>query len=255
MKVKQAVLYLASGVLILVSADLCAWADTGPHDAQLQVLGQAKLARAKVGDKVDLKVENAAATLSGSVPSIGLKERAGREVSKVQGIVTVTNNLQVADVGGGDDKLLDQIARSIRLYPFYTIFDNIEVSSHGAQVKLSGQVVQPWHKEDIGRIVALVPGVKEVENNIEVLPLSPFDNQIRWRIAMAIYRNPLLSSYAIRADPPIHIIVKNGNVTLTGIVHNPVDKAIAEREARFAATYFDLTNQLKVETAMAKASK
>ncbi len=255
MKIQGVVLTLAMGLLLSNWGSASSLPDTGSRDAQLQALGQEKLVNAKIGAKVDLKVENAAATLSGTVDSVMLKERASREVLKVQGIVTVINNLQVANAAGGDEGLLGRVVHEIRLYPWYTIFDDIEASADGGRVKLTGQVVQPWRKSDIGRIVAGIPGVKEVENDLEVLPLSPFDNELRARITAAIYRDPVLSRYAIQALPPIHIIVKNGNVTLIGFVHNEVEKAAAFRAARFAATYFDLNNQLVVETAQAKKNK
>ncbi len=229
--------------------------DTASRDSQLLTQAQQKLAHAKVGDKVELKVDNSAATLSGTVDSIAAKERASKEVLKVPGIVTVINNLQVAETAGGDDKLLGRVAHEIRLYPYYSIFDNVEASSDGGRVKITGQVVQPWQKNDIGRIVAAVPGVKQVENDLEVLPFSPFDDQLRLRIASSIYRDPVLSRYSIQALPPIHIIVKNGNVTLVGYVHDDVEKSAAFRDARFAATYFNLDNQLVVETAQAKATR
>jgi len=255
MKSKRAVLALAFCALFPAWGSASAMPDTGSHDAQLQTQAQQKIAHAKVGDKIDLKVANAAVTLSGTVDSVAAKERATKEVMKVPGIVTVINNLQVADAAGGDDKLLGKVVHEIRLYPYYSIFDNIEASSDGGRLKLTGQVVQPWQKSDIGRIVASIPGVKQVENNLEVLPLSPFDSELRWRIASSIYRDPVLSRYSIQALPPIHIIVKNGNVTLVGNVHDQVEKSAAYRAARFAATYFDLNNQLAVETAQAKANR
>lgn len=254
MRTNRAFLTLALSILIQGWGIPYALADTGSRDAQLLALGQEKLAHAKVGEKVELRVANAAATLSGTVDSVALKERASREIMKVPGIVTVVNNLQVAAAAGGDDKLLGRIAHEIRLYSYYTIFDNIEASSDGGKVQLKGQVLEPWRKTDIGRIVAQTPGVNEVENDLEVLPLSPFDSELRRRIAGAIYRDPILFRYAIQALPPIHIIVKNGNVTLVGYVHDEVEKATASRAARFAATYFDLNNQLQVETALAKTN-
>jgi hyperosmotically inducible protein len=252
MKMKRTLFTLSLGLALQGWGVASALADTGSRDAQLQALAQEKLAHAKLADKVDLRVENSAATLTGTVDSIGTKERVTREISKVPGLVTVINNLQVADAAGGDDKLGGRIVHEIRLYPYYTIFDNIEASVDNGRVKLMGQVLQPWRKTDIERIVAVIPGVKEVQNDLEVLPLSPFDNELRWRIARAIYRDPMLLRYAIQALPPIHIIVKNGNVTLIGYVHSDVEKATAFRAARFAATYFDLNNQLVVETAQAQ---
>ncbi len=255
MKTKRVVLALAFCGLFPALGSAWVPPDTVSRDAQLQAQAQEKLSHAKVGDKVDLKVENSAATLSGTVDSVAAKERATKEIMKVPGIVTVVNNLQVANAPGGDDKLAERIAHEIRMYPYYTIFNNIEASCDGGRVKLTGQVVQPFEKTDVGRIVAAIPGVKEVENNLEILPLSPFDNELRLRIASAIYRDPILSKYGIQALPPIHIIVKNGNVTLVGYVHDDVEKSAAFRDARFAATYFDLNNQLVVETALAKAKR
>ena len=242
-----------AGLLIAVCSVGLAIADTRDNDLRLQSVGTEKLARLKLGDRVEVRVDNGVATLSGSVDSIGLKERAAKEISKVNGIAGVTNNLNVSEPGASPEQILGKAVHAVRMYPFYTIFDNVELSMDGGRLKLQGQVAEPWRKRDIEQLVSMIPGVREIENRLEVLPLSPFDNGLRVRIATAIYRNPELSNYAFRADPPIHIIVKNGNVTLTGVVHSEVDKAVATNVARFAATYFALDNQLKVETTMAKA--
>ena len=101
----------------------------------------------------------------------------------------------------------------------------------------------------------MVPGVREVENDVEVLPLSPFDDEVRMRIARAIFRDPSLFRYMMQANPSIHIVVKNGNVVLTGVVANELDRMLAEREARFAATYLGLSNKLVVETAMVRKNR
>ncbi len=252
MKTKQLILATVLSLMVQAWGTTKAMADIRTPDEQLRALGEQKLTHAKLVDKVDLTVDNAAATLSGTVDSIGVKERAGQEISKVPGIKSVTNNLQVADAPGGDDQVLGKIAHEVRLYPYYTIFDNIEASANAGRVKITGQVMEPWRKTDIGRLVSMVQGVKEIENDLEVLPLSPSDNAIRQRIARAIYGNPLFIRYANEALPPIHIIVKNGNVTLVGYVHDEVEKATAFSAARFAATYFDLNNQLVVETKLAK---
>ncbi len=255
MKTNRAVLTLAFCALFPLWGIASTLPDTQSRDAQVLTQAQQKLAHAKIGDKVALKVEDGTATLSGTVDSVAAKDKASKEIMKVPGITSVINNLQIAAAEGGDDKLLGRVVHEIRMYPYYTVFSNIEASADGGRVKLSGQVVQPWEKSDIGRIIAAIPGVKEVENDLEVLPLSPYDDQLRWRIASAIYRDPLLLKYSNMALPPIHIVVKNGNVTLVGYVHDQVEKAAAFRDARFAATYFDLTNQLVVETAEAKAKR
>ena len=87
------------------------------------------------------------------------------------------------------------------------------------QVELLGQVSSPIKKSDLGRIAQHVPGVTGVTNELKVLPLSPFDNQIRYQVARAIYADPVLSRYGIQAVPSIHIIVDNGHVTLEGVVN------------------------------------
>ena len=85
----------------------------------------------------------------------------------------------------------------------------------------------PYKKDDIGKRVAGIDGVREVQNNIEVLPVSSYDDQLRHRIARAIYGNPSFWNYAAMANPPIHIIVENGRVTLTGVVNSNVERMLA----------------------------
>jgi hyperosmotically inducible protein len=248
MKRRFGVLCVVLCAVLLLTGSNWILADTKVTDAQLQAMGQEKLSRIKPAGHMVLTVENAVATLEGSVDSVGIRNRAGKEVAKVHGITRVTNNLKV-DVGGrGDDNILEVAAHQIRTYAFYTIFDNIELAADGGRLKLSGQVTQPWRRQDMENLVSMVSGVKEVENDIEVLPLSPFDEQIRLRVALAIYRDPILFRYGIRANPTIHIVVKNGDVTLTGLVGTSMDKVLAERAARFACTFFGLNNQLLVKT-------
>ena len=153
-----------------------------------------------------------------------------------------------------DDKILLEAGRQIRRYAFYSIFDNVLLEARDGRVVVSGEVMHPWRSKDIERIVLRISGVRSVDNRLEVLPLSPFDDEIRYRVARAIYRDPALQRYGIQANPPIHVVVRNGNVTLTGVVHTLLEKAVAERAARFAATYFGLENKLVVETDTRRAA-
>jgi hyperosmotically inducible protein len=107
-------------------------------------------------------------------------------------------------------------------------------------------VSEPSKKSDIGNFLAYVKGVSHVRNILEVLPVSLYDDQLRMAIARAIYNDPFFIQYATTALPSIHIIVKNGNVTLEGVVNSPLDKAKAGNNATFAATFFSLTNNLRV---------
>jgi len=254
MKRNRLGILVVANVLVLVFGSLTVWAAANSGDARLKLVAQDKLFHASIGDNVSVRVEDGIATLEGTVESVGSKERAEKEVSKIGGITRVANYLSVRSEGADDSSILNLASRRIRGYAFYGIFDNVELSSNDGNVMLTGQVTQPWRREDIARIVAMVPGVRALRNNLEVLPVSPFDDEIRLRVARAIYRDPGLARYGIQAYPPIHIVVKNGNVTLTGVVNNPVEKALAERAARFAATYFNLENKLLVESEMKRAN-
>ena len=141
-----------------------------------------------------------------------------------------------------------KVIHEIRTYPNYSVFDNVKIRVDNGNVELFGQVSQPYKKADLQRIAARVPGVASVTNDLEVLPLSPFDNRIRLQVARAIYRDPVLSRYGIQAVPPIHIIVDNGHVTLEGIVNTDLEKNVAGIRASGAGLSFGpVVNNLVVE--------
>jgi len=140
---------------------------------------------------------------------------------------TPTGPLSDADIAA-------KAAHEIRMYSRYSIWDNVNLRIHDGAVELVGQVSQPYKKQDLQRIMQRVPGVTAVINNLEVLPLSPNDDHLRLRVARAIYRDPALSRYGIQAVPPIHIIVKNGEVTLEGVVNNEMEKNVAAIRAASA---------------------
>jgi hyperosmotically inducible protein len=150
------------------------------------------------------------------------------------------------------DQALKRIAQEVRhqlvMLPFYSVFDNLayQVSPDGS-VTLMGQVLNPSLKGDAERAVKTIEGVERVVNNIEVLPTSPNDDRIRRAVYRAIYGNDVLAPYSLRAVPPIHIIVKNGNVTLTGVVARQMDKQIAEMQAKSVSGVFSVQNNLQVE--------
>jgi len=146
-----------------------------------------------------------------------------------------------------DNQLAEEVAHAIRMYPRYDIFDWVEGTVQNGVVTLTGAVREPFRKGDYEKVVAEIPGVKRVDNELRVLPLSTFDDQIRWAASRAIYRDPMFTAYAIQANPPIHIIVENGKVTLKGVVANPMDKQVAEAKVRTNVMAFDVTNDLQVE--------
>ncbi len=175
----------------------------------------------------------------------------------------VTAMLALAGVAGAattgsgpltDSDIAAKAAHEIRMYPRYTIWDNISVRVNGGNLELMGQVSQPFKKADLQRIVQRVPGVTSLTNELEVLPVSFNDDNLRIRVARAIYRDPALSRYAIQAVPPIHIIVKDGHVTLEGVVNSDLEKQVAYMRASSAGLSFGpVQNNLRVENPKSKS--
>ena len=139
------------------------------------------------------------------------------------------------------------VRHELVMLPWFGVFDNLEFQVNGDEVVLSGHVTRPTLKTDAGRVVSRIEGVAKVVNNIEVLPLSSFDNQIRLATYRSIYGFGALSRYNWGPVPPIHIIVKNGNVTLAGVVANETDRNIAALRANAVSGVFSVDNDLKVE--------
>ncbi|MCX6599712.1 MAG: BON domain-containing protein [Acidobacteria bacterium] len=139
-----------------------------------------------------------------------------------------------------------QVRHELLMLPFLSIYDNVSFQVDGDKVTLSGHVIRPTLKTDAERVVRRLEGVSSVENNIELLPLSPFDNALRLRVAQAIYGYGPLNRYALGAQPPIRIIVKNGNVTLEGVVGNAMDRNLAFIRANGVSGVFSVTNSLGV---------
>src|SRR6266436_5824395 len=142
-------------------------------------------------------------------------------------------------------KAIDASAKEVHpelvMLPFYGVFDNLayKVDPDGT-VTLLGQVSRPTLKSDAENVVKRIEGVERVDNQIKVLPLSPNDDRIRRAVYRAIYGNEVLSQYALRAVPPIHIIVENGNVTLEGVVARQMDKQIAEMQTKSVPGVFSV---------------
>ena len=140
-----------------------------------------------------------------------------------------------------------QIRHEIVMLPYYSVFDNIAFKLEDGRLTLLGQVTRPTLRSDVERAVKGVEGVESVDNKIEVLPLSPFDDRIRRAVYRAIYGDATLFRYGLQAVPPIHIIVKNGNVALEGVVSTESEKNVAKIRANGVSGVFSVTNNLQVE--------
>lgn len=145
-----------------------------------------------------------------------------------------------------DHQIFQDVARQVRRYHAFTIFDDVNAGVDAGVVTLTGKVTMPHKRQDIGRVVAAVDGVREVKNAIEVLPVSRFDEQLRYRVARAIYGNPAFWTYAAMASPPIHIVVERGRVTLTGVVNSDVERMLA-RSLAVGTGALDVRNLLKTD--------
>ncbi len=146
-----------------------------------------------------------------------------------------------------EQRLSSKIRRELITLPFYGVFDQLSYSIEGRKVVLYGQVTRPTLQSSAFNVVKAIPGVEEVENRIELLPLSPFDDRLRLVLYRSIYGQGSLGRYSLGAIPAIHILVKNGNVTLTGQVLNEMDKNLAGIFANQVPGVFQVTNNLTVE--------
>jgi hyperosmotically inducible protein len=164
---------------------------------------------------------------------------------------TLFASVAVAKTSGppltGDEAIAQKVAHEIRSYPYYTIWDDVNFQINDGTVHLLGEVSQPYKKSALGSMIAHVSGVTTVDNELKVAPLSTFDDRIRLQVARAIFRDPSLSRYSLQAVPPIHIIVDNGHVTLTGVVNTEMEKEIAGIRANSSMSFGTVTNNLRVE--------
>lgn len=243
--------YYLSTVLLMLLAVGTGFAATRAPDSQTTAAIQDRIYKAQVFKHGDVRVayENGVATLSGRVDNLGSKLDAERAARKVPGVISVLNNLTVRAEDVTESQILEQARKEIVMYYAYGIFDNVKLAAQGDKLIVSGQVTQPFKKSDIGNILTRVRGVASVENRLEVLPNSLFDDRLRLAIARAVYCDPYFVHYADQALPPIHIIVKNGDVALDGVVATKLDSIKAEMAARTAGLSFAVVNNLRVERA------
>ncbi len=145
-----------------------------------------------------------------------------------------------------DLQIFNDISSQVNRYTQFTIFDSIDAGIDQGHVVLTGWVTMPYKKTDIERRVAKVDGVLSVKNDIQVVPVSQFDDELRFRIARAIYGNSSFWNYGAMANPPIHIVVVRGHVTLTGVVNSNVERVLARSLATGFGS-FGVKNELKTD--------
>lgn len=151
-----------------------------------------------------------------------------------------------------DLQVFNDIADQVNRYTQLTIFDSIAASVTDGRVVLSGWVTMPYKRDDLEKRVRKVTGISAIDNKIGILPVSQFDDELRFRIARAIYSHSLFWNYAAMANPPIRVVVNRGRVTLEGVVQSNVERMLARSLASgFGA--FEVRNDLKTDAEVREA--
>jgi hyperosmotically inducible periplasmic protein len=244
---KKQSLVFAMALLVLLS--VTAVATTGRYDQQIQQAASHKINDAKHMQNVNSSVEDGIVILTGTVGLYEDKLDAAKKVKKLPHVTGVRNDITVAGESVPDAQLQKKLAKQLsydRIGYYDNTFNYVAVDVKDGVVTLSGDTVYDIPKDTALDIVARTPGVKDVVNDVKVLPVSNFDDSIRVRTARAIYRDSVLGRYASDPVHPIRIVVDNGHVTLYGSVENTMDKNIAGIRASSVFGAFSVENKLVV---------
>ncbi|HTV13529.1 MAG TPA: BON domain-containing protein [Acidobacteriaceae bacterium] len=236
----------ASLVVAAVLAVPAAFAQT--NDAQLQQSVQKALHGSQFKN-VQVTAQNGIVVLSGSVDVVAAKLAADQKTHHVKGIQAVNNEIQVNTEQIPDAQLQAKVSKAITYDLWGQVpvqFQAIGVSASNGVVTLSGHAAGPVAAADAVAVAANTKGVKDLIDNIQIDPVSDFDNEIRVREFRAIYGYPLLNQYVMDPEKPIRIEVSNGHVVLYGTVANQAEKNAAGIQANTVPGVFSVTNNLQV---------
>lgn len=213
-------------------------------DARVQAVVEHALVDRDI-EGVTVAVSAGNVTLTGMVPSAWSRDEAEWIALRSRDVRSVANRLTVAR-GESDAAVANSVAERLRRYVLYSVFDDVAVGVREGQVTLTGEVTAGFKANDLARIASKVRGVQGVRNDIRTLPASFFDDQLRVAIASRLYGDPMFELYSLQVPPPIHIVVENGHVTLTGAVGSEVERVKAGFVAREVFGVMSVDNQLKV---------
>jgi hyperosmotically inducible protein len=220
------------------------------YDTQIQQKVTSQLQEKKAFQNITSNVEDGIVTLTGTVDVYQKKLDAAKKVRKVHDVQGVRNLIEVAGPSVPDQQLHDKLANKLfydRIGYYDDAFNYYTLSVKDGVVTVGGETYNDVGRDTALSIIQNMPGVKDVVSEIKVAPTSIFDDGIRVRAARAIYRDPVLSRYAVDPARPIRIIVNNGNVSLYGVVDSPMDKQIAGIRANSVFGAFSVQNNLMVE--------
>jgi osmotically-inducible protein OsmY len=242
--------FAALTMALLVLLSMTAMATTGRYDQQIQQAVSHKMQSDKHLQNIQSSVDDGIVTLTGTVNLYQEKLDAAKKAKKVSNVSGVRNDLSVAGENVTDARLQTKLAKKIaydRVGYYDNAFNYVAVDVKDGVVTLTGDTVYDIPKDAALSIVARTPGVKDVVNEVKVLPVSIFDDSIRVRTARAIYRDSILGRYASDPVHPIRIVVDNGHVTLYGSVESAMDKNIAGIRAKSVPGAFSVDNKLVVD--------
>jgi hyperosmotically inducible protein len=245
--VKAAGSLLAVGLL---SATLVAQtAAATRYDNQIQTSVTQKLAKKSQFGDVKSSVEDGIVTLTGTVDLYQRKLDAAKLARKSASVQGVDNLITVAGPNVPDEQLERKLAQKLNYVRegYDSTFDYFALSVKDGVVTVEGQDLTGMGRDEALADIYFMPGVKDVIPSISVEPVSPMDEGLRLRTARAIYRDPVLSKYAMDPARPVRIIVVNGHVTLYGSVENTMDKTVAGLRANQIPGAFSVENKLVVE--------
>ena len=215
-------------------------------DQQLKTRVEQRLVDRRVrGIKVSI-VRDGTIALTGPVASAGAKQDLIADVLKVDGVKEIVSELTIGRAESYQ-KVAERRTEQRRRATYFTVFDDVQIGGDNGVVTLTGYVTQPIKSDDLARRASHVDGVREFVNRLEVLPASLADDRLRAIIANTLYRDPAFSNYASQAVPPVHIIVRNSSVLLTGVVNNEVERRQAENIVRHIPGIIGVQNALRVE--------
>jgi osmotically-inducible protein OsmY len=244
---KRQLIAVTTALFVLLS--MTAMAATGRYDGQIQQAINQKIHNAKRLQNVNPTVEDGIVTLTGTVGLYQDKLDAANKVKKVKDVTGVRNDVMVAGETVPDAQLEKKLAKQLaydRVGYSDNAFNYVALSVKDGVVTLRGDAMWDPPKDSAVAIVARTPGVKDVVDDVKVLPVSRFDDSIRMRTARAIYRDSVLGKYATDPVDPIRIVVDNGHVTLYGTVQSTMDKTIAGLRANSVSGAFSVDNKLVV---------
>lgn len=238
-------LHKKSVVLVILLVFGAALHAAGVSDAELTRNIQKQISNLEYGaQRPVVMVSEGVVTISGTVSSLWLKEETIRRALKVEGIMQLVSDLMITRAES-DEKLAAEVADKITHYDLFTVYDDFQGSVKNGVVHLGGAVTEPKKLDDVVERVAKIRGVQAIDNKVTVLPANQDDNRLRSAIANAIYKLPDFERYSM-ANPPIHVVVNRGHVTLIGVVRSEIEKRKAFEAARFVNGVLALDDKVVV---------